>query len=381
MRGAFLIPLVLMAGVSGAEDRFMAPLPPDEAVRVTRNITYVRNLAFDLYRPAHAAGPVPVVVFLNGIGADWMRQHVQYTSWPRAVTARGLAGISMDSGESTVEADTRALVDHLRKNAATLGVVPDRIVFWMCSANVRKGLPLVLGGALPETQGAVVYYGTADLKSFPPDIPVLFARAGLDNPGLNDGLDALVALAVRENRPVELVNLPGAVHGFDLRDDDVATRQAIARTLDFMEAALKPEWRANLQAQAPLAEAAALVARGDWRAAAAAYEALTRTRPEDPILWQRLGEARLELKQPKDAAAAFEKALALGSPNRGMVSFAAASAYALLGDKDRAFTRLEGIGRQLRFFAERVANDPALASLRDDPRYAALLAAARAPQP
>jgi hypothetical protein len=101
--------------------------------------------------------PVPVVLFVNGIGASWIRGHVQYTSWGRAVAARGLAG---------------TLLAHLAANAATLGIDGSRVAFWSCSANVGRGLALAESIGLP-VRSAVVYYGGAEIPSFRRDLPVL----------------------------------------------------------------------------------------------------------------------------------------------------------------------------------------------------------------
>src|SRR6185436_620727 len=98
-----------------------------------------------------------------------------------------------------------------------------RIALWSCSSNVRRGLPLVqsLG---PEVRSGVVYYGSADVPSVRLDRPLLVVRAGLDNPDLNREIDAFAARALKANAPVEVLNLPAAVHGFDIRDDNDVTR-------------------------------------------------------------------------------------------------------------------------------------------------------------
>jgi hypothetical protein len=368
--------VVLAAGASG-QDRFLGPRPGEQAFTVQRDLPYRqagdRTLAFDLYRPA-VGGARPVVVFLNGIGVDWMRGHAQYAGWAAAVTTRGLAGITMDSNEPTVDDDFRSLVAHLRANAAILGVDPGRLLLWSCSANVKRGLPLAMAGD-SGVQAAVVYYGIGELTAFRGERPVLFVRAGLDNPGLNRALDELVARGLRDNAPVEVLNYAAGSHGFDLRDDTETTRAVITRTLDFMERALTTPLVDAVRDGVPLAAAAGRVFQQDWKGAADAYAALAAARPADSLVWQRLGEARVALGEWRPAAEAFEKALALGSPNRGMVSVSLAKAYARLGDADRALAALEGVRQFLRFFVADLKSDPAFASLRTDPRFAALVPA------
>jgi hypothetical protein len=58
--------LSLIAGGAVAQDRFMAPLPSDAQLRITKDTEYgksgERALKFDLYRPAGATAPLPVVI-------------------------------------------------------------------------------------------------------------------------------------------------------------------------------------------------------------------------------------------------------------------------------------------------------------------------------
>jgi len=350
----------------------MAPLPGESAVQIRRDIAYSGPLAFDLYLPAKRERPVPVVIMVNGIGADWMRSHVQYTGWARAVTARGLAGITMDTREATVDDDVKALLAYLKSHATELGVDASHVALWSCSANVRRGLPLVqtLG---PEVRSGVVYYGTGEVKNFRLDRPVLFVRAGLDNPGLNRAIDALVMQAMRDNAPVELLNVAAGTHGFDVRDDAEFSRAAITRTLDFLESTLRGPLTDSIVAGVPLAGAAGAVFREDWKAAAEAYTALTISRPSDPIVWERLGQAKAALGDRAAAIAAFEKAIAIGTPNRGIVGFALARLQAEAGEIDKVFAALEGMKNFLRFFAAELRTAPVFEAVRRDPRYEPLI--------
>lgn len=372
--------LLLLLSPSGAwaqaTERFMRPLPAPGDLNIRKGLAYDAgagaSLAYDLYLPAKTSGPVPVVIFVNGIGATWMRGHVQYTGWATAVTARGLAGITMDSREATVDDDVRSLIAHLEKNAAALGLDASRIALWSCSANVRRGLPLAQT-LDAKVRSAVVYYGTASLTSFRLDLPVLFVRAGQDGVGLNRDLEALVAKAFAENAPVEAINVASGVHGFDVRDDNEAARAAIASTLDFLQRTLIGPYMGAVRAGGPLANAAAAVYREDWAAAALAYEGLVAGNPGDSLLWQRLGEALRAKGEEMGALKAFEKALSLGTPNRGIVSFAAATLYAQRNRIDEAFKVLEGMKPQLRFFAARLRTEAAFEALRQDPRFETLM--------
>lgn len=384
MRRGLRLAAVVALGLSAsgaAEERFVAPLPPEAAVEARTGLVYshpeARELAFDLYLPAERSGPVPVVVFLNGIGADWLRGHPQYEGWARAVTARGLAGVTMDSREGSVEVDLRKLLDFLRAHRSDLGVDPSRLALWSCSANAKVGVPL--SQSLDGLAAAVVYYGSGEVAGFRRDRPMLFVRAGLDGAELNRGIDALVGRALADNAPVELLNVAGAPHGFDLFFDSEVSRAAIASTLEFLQRALSGNWSGSVAARAPRAAAASAVYREDWSSAAAAYEALLRVEEDDAVAWEGLGRARVASGDEAGAIAAFERALDHGTKNRGRVSFELVRLRTRSGEIDRAFETLEGMRRWLRFFTGQLANDPDFAPLRADPRLAPLLEEAGPP--
>jgi tetratricopeptide (TPR) repeat protein len=123
----------------------------------------------------------------------------------------------------------------------------------------------------------------------------------------------------------------------------------------------------------PTSQAAAeLYAKGDWAGAARAYAVLTEKEPEKGLNWYRLGASRLALKEYKPALAGFEAALKCGAPE-GQVRYGMARAHAKLSEKDAAIACLEksaaiGFAR-----AEVVTKEDDLTSLRDDPRFAAVV--------
>jgi tetratricopeptide (TPR) repeat protein len=358
-----------------AQDRFMAPLPSDSEMAISRDVEFAnaggRSFKFDLYRPALAKepNPVPVVIFFNGVGADRMRGHVQYTSWPRYVTTAGLAGVTMDSTEATAAEDFDRLVKHLEANAATLGIDPKRIVVWACSANVRRGLPMVQEPARTTVIGAVMYYGSSEVSAFRLDLPVLFVRAGTDNAGLNRGMGLTAAAALAANAPISLINHPAGRHGFDLRDDTDTTRDVMARTLAFMKESARRENIAARMRTLTSARAAAALFAQDWPAAAAAYATLAKENPQDPEPHQRLAEALMGQGEYQRAISAFQRSLELNTPNRGIVSFALVRAHVKLGDIDGAVAWLEKMKPFFRFFGQQLRTEAELAPLRADPRF------------
>ena len=76
-------------------------------------------------------------------------------------------------------------------------------------------------------------------KDFCPATPLFIIRAGKDEtPGLNAGLDAFIARAIGENRPVTVVNYPEAPHSYELSVEGPETRRVLQQGLDFLRAHL-----------------------------------------------------------------------------------------------------------------------------------------------
>ena len=123
---------------------------------------------------------------------------------------------------------------------------------------------------------------------------------------------------------------------------------------------------------ATVAKAEDRTSAGDWSAAAVLWAQLTKANPTNGHFWIRLGGARLKSKDYAGAVPAFEKAIELGAgaPERSM--YAIASAYAQLGQTDAALTWLEKAMKAGWSNLTELRTDPALAAVRQDPRFQAL---------
>ena len=364
----------LQAGLLRAE-AFQASLP-DPATFVSTTVTYrksaAQELKADLFLPKRVSSAIPVAIFLNGIGADWLRTHAQYQGWARAATGAGFAGVAMDSAPGAVESSFDDLILYLRSRAAELTIDPDTVVVWSCSSNVAAGLPLVMDAKRTYIKAAVAYYGSASLSRTRLDLPILVVRAGLDSTSLNQRIEEMVASLIESNAPVSVVNYAGGHHGFDLLDDSPVTRAIIADTLRFMkESAAGPIQKAIAEA-VPEAEAAGFAGRSEWDRAAAAYARLAEARPRDAGLQRMLGDALAASGDHRRALDAYQQAIDLGDRNAGMISYAAALSSLKVGDREGAFRWLERLA-PIPPMRERVKGDPAFAALRDDPRFARLL--------
>jgi tetratricopeptide (TPR) repeat protein len=107
----------------------------------------------------------------------------------------------------------------------------------------------------------------------------------------------------------------------------------------------------------------------DWAKAAPAYESLAKANPKNAQDWYRLGVALAGNGQYQKAIESYDKAGSLGF-HQFSVLFRTAKAYARLGDREKAFAKLDellniGYGPGDLFSA-----DPDLMLLKDDPRFA-----------
>ena len=119
------------------------------------------------------------------------------------------------------------------------------------------------------------------------------------------------------------------------------------------------------------ADAEKLFDAGEWAPAAAAYTRIVAAEPKNADAWFHLGVAQRGLKQYGDAVASIQRALDLGyPPTRGLAALGFAKA--LSGDPDGAFQALNG-AVDAGLPAQILDTHPAMASLKADPRFAALV--------
>jgi acetyl esterase/lipase len=258
-------------------------VPGMDRVQVLRDRVYARpdgrELRADAYVPSGLAADArrPAVVFIHGgplpPGSDAAampqpKDRGNFRSNGELAAASGFVGVTFNHRLYSLQAyddsaaDVKALIEHVRANAAELHVDPDRIAVWAYSG----GGPL-LGFAYRDApswlKAVVSYYAILDLPtdgtapgapdrlsplkhlkaSERPGPPTFIARAGNDSPLINASVESFVAAALAKNLMLELFTLPEGNHGFDLNmgsNDTPRSREAIARTIEFLKARLEP---------------------------------------------------------------------------------------------------------------------------------------------
>jgi DNA-binding beta-propeller fold protein YncE len=222
-----------------------------DAVTMRRDVEFraadAGALTMDVYHPPDSTrgARIPAVVIVAGfpdggfqakLGCRF-KEMASSVSWARLIAASGMAAITYTNREPA--ADLHALLQHVRLNAAAVGIDENRIGAWASSGNVPLALSVLMHDTGAHLKCAVLCYGfTLDLDGvtgvaeaarmwgfvnpgagrsvddLSRDIPLFIARAGQDQfPHLNESLDRFLAGALRCNLPVTFVNHPTAPHG------------------------------------------------------------------------------------------------------------------------------------------------------------------------
>jgi hypothetical protein len=185
-------------------------------------------LPLEVYEPPHpiAAAPPSVILlegypdagFVHHVGCRFME--MEWTiSMAQLIAASGMVAITHSNRDPG--ADAQALIDHLAAGGRKVGI-------WSTSGHG----PVALWAARNVTCAVLINPVT---KEFCPDTPLYIVRSGQDEtPGLNIALDIFLHRAVGANKPLTLVNIPGAPHSFDLFHDAEITRHVLGQALGFL---------------------------------------------------------------------------------------------------------------------------------------------------
>jgi dienelactone hydrolase len=356
--------------------RLVYPVPVPTGFNERSNIVYKQAgqtlLALDLYLPTGPtlSRPLPVFIIFNGFGGSFMRTSPQSQGWAKAATAHGFAAVTLETTEGHVTEDFDSLTLYLRQHAGDLHVDPERLVVIAWSGNVSAGLPAVEDPRRKALKAAVIYYGSADLPQVRLDLPVLFVRAGLDQPSTNQHLDRVVAAGIAANAPWTLLNYPGGRHGFDVFDDNDLSREIIEETFRFAKNAISDSYQFALRAGLDEASAAGAMFTGDYVKAAALYREIVAAHPQDARRLLAYGIALTGVKRYKEASAQFNHAKSIGGLGQRDLGLPAARACALDNDPEGAIAWLKTISPQ--FLPASIQSDADFASLRDRADFQAL---------
>jgi len=168
-QGVWLISLMVLVLTSNALAQSPQAKVP-EGTKVHRNLEYVKGgherQRLDLYLPAKAVGPLPVIIWVHG-GA-WLTGSKEGGGPALPFLGKGYAVVSINyrlSQHAKFPAqieDCKAAIRWLRANAKTYDLDPDRFGVWGASAGGHLVALLGTSGDVKDLEGD---YGTLDRSS------------------------------------------------------------------------------------------------------------------------------------------------------------------------------------------------------------------------
>jgi acetyl esterase/lipase len=251
-------------------------VPGMEKVRIQRDLVYDpgAGLRLDAYAPPRS-GRYPVVVLLHGGVPDEVPVRPKdwglYRSWGRLLAASGFATVIPNQRISfpdprlvLAEQDVANAIAFIRGHASKLSADASRV----CMVAFSAGGPLLakfIREHPSEVRCLAAMYAFLDIRQSDPHrqhlspaqldqfsplvqmersgpgmAPIFVARAGNDEiPTLRNALDQFVSSALAHDAPLQLVNVPGIEHGFEI-DDDPRVRDTLRSLLRFLAEHLEP---------------------------------------------------------------------------------------------------------------------------------------------
>jgi acetyl esterase/lipase len=225
-----------------------------DRVDVRRDLRYLgsdADVTMDVYRPSSVSEARPAILFVHGgplpegvRPKDWGI----FTSYGRLAAASGMVGVTFNyryqrpDSLAAASEDVRAAIGYVRAHADDLGIDRDRIGVWAFSlggpvASFLLADPPAFVRALAAFYAPLVVPHEGDGALARVSFPILVARAGFDDAGLNAAIDGFVTSSLAANVPLEVHTHQAGHHGFDVLDDDERSRDIIERTLAMMKRA------------------------------------------------------------------------------------------------------------------------------------------------
>ena len=305
--------------------------PPGPAPRVREQLVYdkagERELTFDVAAPAGLLPSElrPTVIFLLGSGEDtnagsgaWKLDR----SWLEIVARRGLVGIRAEIDDKDPVASLEALVRHLAKNASDLGADSSRLALLASSGKTGPALRFLMSDPAPAgARAAVLFYGPGPAPRVRNDLPVLLLIAGKDLPDRVAAEHDLARVAVSAGAPWTILEAPGLSPAFEAFDIGDESRAAIAQTLAFLDAHLKPLPPPPAEAadRAAARRALSQLYRREFEAAHDYYNELVAGEAQrDRQAWENLAWARRGMGSVAGEAIALEQAIFADPGNVGL---------------------------------------------------------------
>jgi len=134
----------------------------------------------------------------HGFGGAFMRTSAQSQGWAKAATAHGFAAITAETTAGHVAEDFDSLAFYLRQHAEGLGDRPLSALWLSLGPAMCPRTSSSRGPATPSHQSCGDLLWIGDVPQVRLDLPVLFVRAGLDQPlTINPSIGGLLRASPR----------------------------------------------------------------------------------------------------------------------------------------------------------------------------------------
>lgn len=224
-------------------------LPATADVLLASELTYADDLLVDLYYPPgyDFSQRLPFVILSHGFveTTEFDKDIPSHIDWGKLIAASGLIAVSAQAGAEPNRNGLR-LLDYLAVNATPLGLDPTRIGFWACSGQggpTYRALQTSDHALRDGFRAAVFIYldlGKARTSAWPVDMALMVVKAGKDEYISASSVDDFVTRARDAGLAVDYIELPDAVHGFDVVQDTTESRTTVEKALTFLKATLLP---------------------------------------------------------------------------------------------------------------------------------------------
>lgn len=339
---------------------------------------YTKNVAIVVYNGVEVldfAGPAEVFAASAGRGANGQERafNVYLVSKTRApIVSQGFIDVTPDY--SIADSPKPDIIVLPGGGSESVVNDPEWMAWVKSSAEHADHVLTVCTGAfiagklglLDDHDVTTWYAAVPDLKRSFPNARVQPGRRFIDNgkvittAGVSAGIDGALHLVAR-----------------------TLGRYVADRTAEYMEyawspqsytASTYPQLNPRLDAHGRKLQQAKISSNeGDEEGAIEVYRSLIAANTGDAEAWLNLGRSLHALKRYPDALAAYTEA-AKGEPQRGVALYNLSCAYALSGERDKAIdaaAKAIEAGFRTKYYYE---SDEDLASVREDPRFKAILA-------
>jgi tetratricopeptide (TPR) repeat protein len=276
------------------------------------------------------------VIIFAGLGD--FRNWDHYKNWAKLAASQGFIGVVYAAKQNAHIRSFTEILDFVIKENTAYFIDTARIAMYAGSGNVSFALPAA--NSDKRIRAALIYYGTAKIDSFRPDLPVYIIRAGLDNIALNKGLDTVVFRALQANAPYTVFNYNTALHAFEGDTDDSEVIGIMKGSLGFLKTNLSEAAQNKYYTKRFEVLAVKQLYKSNFQEALEAYKKVILADTSNNEAERQLGNISIELKEYRNAITYYNNSLAHGNWRKGEIAVKKILAFAKLGNADAAVNEM-----------------------------------------